>query len=108
VDGGEDVARTESTARDVNERIEDAQGWVTPDLGIRMVCECGQESCNSLIEITVPEYERVRADPLQFAVVPDHVNPEVERVIYQTDRFVVVVKVEPSAADVAVKEDPRR
>ena len=43
------------------------------------MCECGQESCDRLIAITIPEYERVRGDSRRFAVVRDHVMGDVER-----------------------------
>jgi len=101
------VARNEATSREINERIEDAHEATSPDQYIRMVCECGQESCDRLIAITTSEYERVRSDPQRFAVVRDHVIVDVERVVDETDRFVVVAKREGGPAEVAAEEDPR-
>jgi hypothetical protein len=40
-------------------------------------------------------------------VVRDHVLAEVERVVSETDRYVVVAKREGTPAAVAVEEDPR-
>jgi hypothetical protein len=100
-------ARNEATAREINEGIEDAHEGRPSDRYIRIVCECGRESCDSLVAITVPEYERLRSDPIQFAVVPDHVVADLERVIEETDRFVVVAKREGTPAEVASEEDPR-
>ena len=60
-----------------------------------------------MIAITVPEYESVRSDARRFAVVRDHVVADVELVVDEHDRFVVVEKREGTPADVAEEEDPR-
>jgi hypothetical protein len=74
---------------------------------VRILCECGLLDCDRVVAITIAEYEAVRADPRQFAVVRDHVMPEVEEVLAETDRYVVVAKREGTPAAVAVQEDPR-
>ena len=103
----ERVARNEATSREINEDIEEAHEGAPPGPYIRMVCECGLESCDRLIAITVPEYERVRSDARLFAVTRDHVIEEMERVVDETDRFVVVSKRAGTPAEVASEEDPR-
>jgi hypothetical protein len=103
----ERVARNEAASREINERIEDAHEGTSPDQYVRMVCECGQESCDRLIAITTSEYERVRSDPLRFVVVRDHVMVDIEREVDETDRFVVVAKRQGGPAEVAAEEDPR-
>jgi hypothetical protein len=103
----ERVARNESTTREINEEIERAhQAASTPD-HVRIVCECGRLECDRVIAITIAEYEAVRADPRQFAVVRDHVMAEVERVVSETDRYAVVAKRPGTPAAVAIEEDPR-
>jgi 5-bromo-4-chloroindolyl phosphate hydrolysis protein len=103
----ERVARNEAISRDINERIEEAHEGTSRERYIRMVCECGRESCDRVIAITRSEYEHVRSDPIRFAVLRDHVVADVERVIDETDRFVVVAKRAGTPADVAIEEDPR-
>ncbi len=103
----ERVARNEATSREINEGIEEAHEATPSDRYIRMVCECGLDSCDRLIAITVAEYERVRSEPTHFAVVADHVRSDVEVVVEETDRFATVAKREGTAAEVAVEEDPR-
>ena len=103
----ERVARNEATSREINEGIEEAHEATPSDRYIRMVCECGLDSCDRLIAITVAEYERVRSDPTHFAVVADHVRSDVEVVVEETDRFATVAKREGTPAEVAVEEDPR-
>jgi hypothetical protein len=103
----ERIARKEATSREINEGIEQAHEGASADRFVRMVCECGRESCDRLIAITVPEYERVRADARRFAVARDHVMGDLERTVDETDRFVVVVKREGTPGTVASEGDPR-
>ncbi|HZD80911.1 MAG TPA: hypothetical protein VE646_12845 [Actinomycetota bacterium] len=103
----ERVARNEAISRDINEDLERAQGPLPGDPYARITCECGQAGCERLIAITGSEYERVRSAPERFVVVPDHVDPAVEQVVEQTDRFVVVAKKEGAPREVAEATDPR-
>jgi hypothetical protein len=103
----ERVARNEATSREINEKIEDAHQEESPGSEIRVVCECGLETCDRVAAITLAEYQQLRSDPRQFVVVRDHVIEDVERVVSETDRFVVVAKREGAPAAVATDEDPR-
>ena len=60
-DREERMARNETTARQINEDIEDAQPSSGPGL-LTIVCECGDRDCSRVIAISVPEYESVRAE----------------------------------------------
>ena len=103
----ERVARNEATSREINEGIEEAHEGAPSERYVRILCECGQDGCDRLIAITIAEYERVRGDGRTFAVVREHVMADVERVVDETDRFVVVAKREGTPAVVASAEDPR-
>jgi hypothetical protein len=48
--------------------------------------------CDRSIDITMDEYRHVRMDPRQFAVVPEHFIGDIERIVYENDRFAVVAK----------------
>lgn len=102
----ERVAHNEGITRDINEGIERAQDGATRDDYIRMMCECGLDACDSKIAISVAEYEQIRSDAHEFAVVRSHVLEDVEKIVFETDRFVVVRKV-GEAGQVAEEEDPR-
>jgi len=106
-DREERIAKNEAVARDINERIERNHETSSPARLIRMVCECGQATCEQLVSITLAEYEQVRSDPRQFVLARGHVIPDVERIESENDRFVVVRKREGTPAAVAVEEDPR-
>jgi hypothetical protein len=105
------VARNEVTTRDINEDIERTyleEGLSPTGTGhVRVLCECGRDDCDRLLEITLGEYEGVRADPRRFAVVASHVMPDIEEVVDRTDRYVVVAKREGAPAAIAIDEDSR-
>jgi hypothetical protein len=107
--GGRDerLARNEATARDINEGIEASKAGDDANDTVRMVCECGRLECDRVLAISIAEYERVRRDPQTFAVVKDHVMPDVEEIVEETDRFVVVGKREGAPAEIAEEQDPR-
>jgi hypothetical protein len=103
----ERVARNESISREINGGIEEAHASNSSDGHVRMVCECGQRECDRLIAITISEYEQIRSQPRRFAVMKEHVMPDVEEVLSENDRFTVVQKREGTPAAVAEELDPR-
>ncbi|MEA2661447.1 MAG: hypothetical protein QOH08_1019 [Chloroflexota bacterium] len=72
------------------------------------VCECGDGECTKPIEMTKPEYESVRSNSTHFALALDHENPEIENVVTEFARYVVVQKVDSFAVRLARESDPRR
>jgi hypothetical protein len=100
------VAKNETAAREINEKIEQAHPR-SPDDYFRILCECGRSDCERLIAITIPEYEALRSDARQFAVVRTHVLPDVEDIVRDTERYTVVLKHEGTPAEIAEEEDPR-
>jgi hypothetical protein len=90
-------ARNESLLRTVNEQIaalgEGAAGWAVPDEEFDFVCECGRlGGCEGRVLMTLAEYERVRSQRDRFAVVPGHQTDEIEYVVEQDVRYVIVDK----------------
>ena len=100
------AAANEATIRDVNEGIERGQWPGEEDSPVGFRCECAQLGCNQLIELTVREYEEIRANPRRFVVVPGHEHPEVETVVESRRGYVIVEKLD-QAAKVAERHDPR-
>jgi hypothetical protein len=102
------VGENEALFRAVNERVEDlnlAFGALTETMNV--VCECGYISCAEQIEIDVETYERVRADPTLFVLVPGHAIEGVEDVVERNERFEIVRKRSRDAGRVATETDPR-
>jgi hypothetical protein len=83
--------------RAVNEEIagpgERADGWADPQQTFSFECECGKgDGCDGSILMTLAEYERVRSQQDRFAVLPGHQTDEIEQVVEQSERYVIVDK----------------
>ena len=102
----ERLARNESLFREVNERISELTVHQVGEPEPRFVCECSRTECSELMDLTLDEYEAVRADPARFALVRGHEIPEIERVVDEHAATFVVEKI-GDAAVVAAQLDPR-
>ena len=75
--------------RELAERFEQAAGE-----SLSFICECSDETCVERIQLTIEQYDHVRAIPVRFVVRPGHeATPLVERVLYRSDAFVIVRKI---------------
>ena len=101
------LAENESVFREVNERIEESAERFRITTQARFVCECADPSCTQSIELTLTEYEAVRAGPARFALKSGHEEPDIERVVEEHDRYLVVEKMEGPGRDRAAELDPR-
>ena len=86
------IGHNEAIFRDINERIARGQWPGDPQGPIAFRCECGNLTCNMLVEVTAGDYERVRSDARHFILVPGHEIVAVETVIERADGHVVVEK----------------
>ena len=94
------AAENQSLFRSVNERIEELNRTfdaLTPYGS--WTCECARVDCIERIDMTLGEYEEIRADATRFAVAPSeiHVFGDVERVVSRTDRYWIVEKIGAAA-----------
>jgi hypothetical protein len=99
-------ATTQSLFREVNERIEGIGERQAVADG-EVLCECAKTDCTDVIPMTREEYETVRRLPTHFLVAPGHVVREIERVVEENERYMVVEKF-GEAGMRAVQLDPRR
>ena len=76
--------------RSVNERIRELEGMTFGEYDF--VCECEDHGCTQVMRMTAKEYEALRSDPRQFAVLPGHEEPAFEKVLVRADRYAVVRK----------------
>jgi hypothetical protein len=97
------IAKNEVLFREVNERVREV---VPAEGGINFICECGDEACTGRVTLTAAEYERIRADPVAFAIEPGHEILEVEEVVEKHDRYFVVRK-HAEEQVIARQADPR-
>ena len=103
----ERVARNEASFRQINERLgAGMRALAEPDELLPFVCECGSRRCSAVVELTLVEYEALRARPDRFAVLPDHVFPEYENVVERHRDYCVVQKI-GVAKLISESTDPR-
>ena len=96
------IGENEALYRSINDKIESLNetfGVVAETMAV--ICECGKLECSEQIELDVPTYERVRADPTHFVVLPGHELLDVETVIERHDAFNIVRKDPGGPAEVA-------
>jgi hypothetical protein len=103
----ERLALNEALFRQVNERLlEVSIVFGTADSGPEFVCECPDEGCTERIRLSIGEYERLRANPRQFVVLPGHETRSVERIVADRGSYRVVEKVDVPG-EIAEDTDPR-
>jgi hypothetical protein len=104
----ERLARNEILFRQVNEGVEEiASTHADDDHVYEFYCECANVDCTMHLQITLAEYEQVRADPRRFLIRPDHAFPEVETVVERRDEWWVIEK-RGEAGDMAEAAYPRK
>ena len=99
------VAANEALLREVNEAIERGQ-WPGEHGRVGFRCECARLGCDQVIELTIGEYERVRAHPRRFVLVKGHEVPATETVVESGAGWAVVEK-RQRAGEVAKDTNPR-
>ena len=89
------VGRNQSMFRAVNEgmrELNDGFASITRSEEYSIVCECADLGCTESVLIRRSDYGAVRGSPRQFVVIRAHVLPEVERVVSESDGYVVAEK----------------
>jgi hypothetical protein len=100
------MAQNEALFREVNERVKETADELRSDSPFQYFCECANADCTFQITLTSAQYESVRKDPTQFAVLPLHYTPEVEALVSEHDEYWIVRKT-GEAGEYAEKLDPR-
>lgn len=86
----ERLARNQALFREVNERLNEiGTSRITFS---DFVCECSDVSCTKTLLVAPGEYETVRSIPKRFMVARGHELPEIERVVDNRERFLIVEK----------------
>ena len=101
------VGENEALFRSVNEQVRDLNQTFLVEGTLRIVCECGEQSCIDQIELMPGEYEAVRSDSALFAVKPGHEVEDVETVVERKDGYWVVRKAPGAPQRIARETDPR-
>ncbi len=104
----ERVARNDARFRRANEQIEEAAYELDQDGLLPFLCECADLACTQVVELSLGEYEAVRADSRHFLNAPGHevAGRGTGAVVQRNDRFVVYEK-RGHAGEVAERLDAR-
>ena len=103
----ERLAENEALFRAANERMAGWEEQHAENEAELYFCECSNPECREKVRLTRAEYERVRSDSRQFALVPGHEVAEIEIVVEANDGWVLIEK-KPNVGEVVEKTDPRR
>lgn len=102
------IGLNEALFRQANERIREVnETFATLTEELKLVCECGHGACAEQISMKPSDYEALRAEPADFAIVPGHEIPDVEEVIARGEEYAIVRKKEGIPRRVAEVTDPR-
>ena len=101
------VGENEALFRSVNEQVHDLNRSFLVEGQLRIVCECGVDTCLEQIDLPPGDYEAVRADPELFIVKPGHDEPGLETVEERTDDYWIVRKNRGEPERIAHETDPR-
>lgn len=101
-------ARNEAIFRNANEAIKNLVRELASvaDQPYAFVCECDDMSCTAQPELTIGDYERIRADDTHFLVAVGHHDPARERVIERHEHYLLVEK-QGRAAELARESAPK-
>ena len=102
------IARNDATFRAANERIRDVAEEQEMTELVPFICECADERCTQIVQLSLEEYESIRREPTHFlnAIAHDAAARGAGDVVEQNDRYVVLEKT-GVAGDVAEELDPR-
>ena len=102
------ISLNEALFRRVNEQLQGLAESLRPaGEPLELICECGNLECDAHIRVDASDYERLRSDPLLFAIAHGHDIPDVEEIVERHETHDVVRKLDGEAGRVAELTDPR-
>jgi hypothetical protein len=106
----ERIGRNDSAFRDANEQISAKanEHRTAVDQLVPFLCECADEECTSIVQLTLVAYEDVRTDSRQFLNVIGHERAEGPIEIISKNHNHLVVRKSGRSGDIAEALDTRR
>jgi len=102
------LARNEALFRAVNETVLTLELPNGHEASMHdFFCECADVECTIRVKLTHSEYETARSEGRRFIVACGHQRNDIERVVLENDRFLLVEKT-GGGGDEAAKLDPRK
>ena len=106
----ERIGHNDSTFRGANEQIRNKakEHHATADQLIPFMCECADEKCTTIIQLSLLDYDDVRTDSRQFLNAIGHERSEGLIEIVLTNHNHLVVRKSGRAGEIAEQLDDRR
>jgi hypothetical protein len=102
------LAQNEALFREVNETVQGLEISNGHDDGLHeYFCECADVECTTRLKLTHSEYETARSKGTRFIVVRGHERSDIEHIVHECDRYLLVEK-SGGAGGEAAKLDPRK
>ena len=104
----ERVARNDAIFREANERISDKAAAEKMTEEIPFLCECAEERCTEIVQLSHGEYESIRENATDFLNAPGHevAAGQYGEVVERNHRYVILRK-KGAAAEIVEQLDPR-
>jgi hypothetical protein len=92
--GGRDdrVRESQQEFRRANDEIATHARKLDTDALAPFLCECADERCTQIVELTLEEYEDVRSDDGRSLMAPGHAVADDERVLEESERYWITEK----------------
>jgi hypothetical protein len=102
----ERAAENEATFRLANEVLAQRAAELRPgEERTPYLCECEDERCTEILQLTGAEYEAVRAHPRRFVLIPGHQGAD-DRVVQEGPGFTIIEK-GGEEGELVAERDPR-
>jgi hypothetical protein len=85
--------RNSRLIRAVNDRIRDVSNPADESGAVEVLCECGDVDCQGAVNISLVDYQTVRAAPRRFVLIHGHESPDVHRILSRDNGYVVVEEI---------------
>lgn len=87
------LAENQILCRGANERLKQAvENHVGEARRVPFLCECADAFCGGRVDLTLEQYDALRARQNRFAIVPGHPCVEGEEIVERREGFHVVEK----------------
>lgn len=85
--------RNSRLIRAVNDRIRNVSNPADESGAVEVICECGDIDCQGPVNISLVDYETVRATPRRFVLIHRARVPDVHRILSRDNGYVVVEEI---------------
>jgi hypothetical protein len=87
------LAENEVIFREANKNVQEfAESIGDSERILPFYCECSDETCRSKIKLSAKEFGQTHRNTQQFVVLPDHMNPDIEKKVNEAHGYFVVEK----------------